>query len=323
MDWLEAVVHTTTMGADIVSEVLMNAGAIGTAIEDRYDVTSSKKSDGMWDMIDEDVLKHMSEDVLVKAYFKSDASAPETLHLVEQKLGEIARMDMGFDMGSLELDTQGVREQDWAENWKKYYKPFRAGEHLVIKPSWEAYEPKEGDLVLELDPGMAFGTGTHETTQLCIRQLEKYVTPDSEVLDVGTGSGILGITALKLGAKHVFGTDLDENAITAVGENLEANGIAPEQLKVVQGNIIDDKTVQDEVKYEYYDIAVANILADVIIMLQKEIPVHIKKNGIFITSGIIDMKEEAVKAAFEANDAFEIVEITHQGEWVSVTARKK
>ena len=136
MDWLEAVVHTTTMGADIVSEVLMNAGAIGTAIEDRYDVTSSKKSDGMWDMIDEDVLKHMSEDVLVKAYFKSDASAPETLHLVEQKLGEIARMDMGFDMGSLELDTQGVREQDWAENWKKYYKPFRAGEHLVIKPSW-------------------------------------------------------------------------------------------------------------------------------------------------------------------------------------------
>ena len=142
-------------------------------------------------------------------------------------------------------------------------------------------------------------------------------------LSGGTGSGILGITALKLGAKHVFGTDLDENAITAVGENLEANGIAPEQFKVVQGNIIDDKAVQDEVKYEYYDIAVANILADVIIMLQKEIPVHIKKNGIFITSGIIDMKEEAVKAAFEANDAFEIVEITHQGEWVSVTARKK
>lgn len=177
MDWLEAVVHTTTMGADIVSEVLMNAGAIGTAIEDRYDVTSSNEIRRHVDMIDEDVLKHMSEDVLVKAYFKSDASAPETLHLVEQKLGEIARMDMGFDMGSLELDTQGVREQDWAENWKKYYKPFRAGEHLVIKPSWEAYEPKEGDLVLELDPGMAFGTGTHETTFMCMEQLEKYITP--------------------------------------------------------------------------------------------------------------------------------------------------
>ena len=195
MDWLEAVVHTTTMGADIVSEVLMNAGAIGTAIEDRYDVTSSKKSDGMWDMIDEDVLKHMSEDVLVKAYFKSDASAPETLHLVEQKLGEIAKMDMGFDMGSLTLDTQGVREQDWAENWKKYYKPFRAGEHLVIKPSWEAYEPKEGDLVLELDPGMAFGTGTHETTFMCMEQLEKYITPGCRAIDVGCGSGILGLAA--------------------------------------------------------------------------------------------------------------------------------
>lgn len=202
MDWLEAVVHTTTMGADIVSEVLMNAGAIGTAIEDRYDVTSSKKSDGMWDMIDEDVLKHMSEDVLVKAYFKSDASAPETLHLVEQKLGEIARMDMGFDMGSLELDTQGVREQDWAENWKKYYKPFRAGEHLVIKPRLEAYEPKEGDLVLELDPGMAFGTGTHETTFMCMEQLEKYITPGCRAIDVGCGSGILGLAAAKLRRKR-------------------------------------------------------------------------------------------------------------------------
>ena len=216
MDWLEAVVHTTTMGADIVSEVLMNAGAIGTAIEDRYDVTSSKKSDGMWDMIDEDVLKHMSEDVLVKAYFKSDASAPETLHLVEQKLGEIARMDMGFDMGSLELDTQGVREQDWAENWKKYYKPFRAGEHLVIKPSWEAYEPKEGDLVLELDPGMAFGTGTHETTFMCMEQLEKYITPGCRAIDVGCGSGILGLAAAKLGASDVLAIDLDELASVTV-----------------------------------------------------------------------------------------------------------
>ena len=211
MDWLEAVVHTTTMGADIVSDVLMNAGAVGTAIEDRYDVTSSKKSDGMWDMIDEDVLKHMSEDVLVKAYFKSDASAPETLHLVQQKLGEIAKMDMGFDMGSLTLDTQGVREQDWAENWKKYYKPFRAGERLVIKPSWEAYEPKAGDLVLELDPGMAFGTGTHETTFMCMEQLEKYVTPGCRAIDVGCGSGILGCL-LYTSSGAVFRADLLQQA---------------------------------------------------------------------------------------------------------------
>ena len=228
------MVHTTTMGADIVSDVLMNAGAVGTAIEDRYDVTSSKKSDGMWDMIDEDVLKHMSEDVLVKAYFKSDASAPETLHLVEQKLGEIAKMDMGFDMGSLLLDTQGVREQDWAENWKKYYKPFRAGERLVIKPSWEAYEPKEGDLVLELDPGMAFGTGTHETTFMCMEQLEKYVTPGCRAIDVGCGSGILGLAAAKLGAADVLAIDLDVKKHLLEGGTFICSGIIREREEDVQ-----------------------------------------------------------------------------------------
>ena len=163
----------------------------------------------------------------------------------------------------------------------------------------------------------------HETTQLCIRQLQKYVTSESNILDVGTGSGILGITALKLGAKQVHGTDLDENAITAVGENMESNQIPAEDFKVLQGNIIDNKTVQDWVGYECYDIVVANILADVIIMLQSEIPVHLKKDGIFITSGIINMKEEAVKQAMEANDALEIIEITHQGEWVSITAKKR
>ena len=266
MDWLEAVVHTTTMGADIVSDVLMNAGAVGTAIEDRYDVTSSKKSDGMWDMIDEDVLKHMSEDVLVKAYFKSDASAPETLHLVEQKLGEIAKMDMGFDMGSLTLDTQGVREQDWAENWKKYYKPFRAGERLVIKPSWEAYEPKAGDLVLELDPGMAFGTGTHETTFMCMEQLEKYVTPGCRAIDVGCGSGILGLAAAKLGAADVLAIDLDELAVKVAAENTEKNGLS-NVVRVAHGDLLEKRE-------EKADVIVANIIADVICYLCGPIPAH-------------------------------------------------
>ena len=299
----------------------MNAGAVGTAIEDRYDVTSSKKSDGMWDMIDEDVLKHMSEDVLVKAYFKSDASAPETLHLVEQKLGEIAKMDMGFDMGSLTLDTQGVREQDWAENWKKYYKPFRAGERLVIKPSWEAYEPKEGDLVLELDPGMAFGTGTHETTFMCMEQLEKYVTPGCRAIDVGCGSGILGMLALKFGAEHSVGTDLDPCAIDATYENMENNGVSRDKYEVMIGNIINDKEVQDKVGYECYDIVAANILAPVLVELTPVIVNQLKPGGIYITSGIIDDKEGMVKEAV-AKAGLELLEVTHQGEWVCVTARK-
>ena len=178
-------------------------------------------------------------------------------------------------------------------------------------------------MLIQIDPGTAFGTGKHETTQLCIRQLEKFVTPGVKVLDLGTGSGILGITALKLGADYVYGTDLDENAITAVHENLEANQIPEDKFGVIQGNIIDDKAVQDAAGYECYDIAVANILADIIIMIQEEVPVHIKKGGIFITSGIINMKEQAVKDALAKNDAFEIIETTYQGEWVSITCRKK
>ena len=318
MKWKKFTLTTTTEAVDLISYTLDELGIEGIEIEDNIPLTE-KETKGMFI----DILPELPPDegvAKVSFYLDEDDDIPAMMAKVKEALEELKPFT---DLGACTFAESETEDKDWINNWKQYFKPFTV-DHNLIKPTWETVPEEHKDkLLIQIDPGTAFGTGMHETTQLCIRQLEKYVTPDSEVLDVGTGSGILGITALKLGAKHVFGTDLDENAITAVGENLEANGIAPEQFKVVQGNIIDDKAVQDEVKYEYYDIAVANILADVIIMLQKEIPVHIKKNGIFITSGIIDMKEEAVKAAFEANDAFEIVEITHQGEWVSVTARKK
>lgn len=318
MKWKKFTLTTTTEAVDLISYTLDELGIEGIEIEDNIPLTE-KETKGMFI----DILPELPPDegvAKVSFYLDEDDDIPAMMAKVKEALEELKPFT---DLGACTFAESETEDKDWINNWKQYFKLFTV-DHILIKPTWETVPEEHKDkLLIQIDPGTAFGTGMHETTQLCIRQLEKYVTPDSEVLDVGTGSGILGITALKLGAKHVFGTDLDENAITAVGENLEANGIAPEQFKVVQGNIIDDKTVQDEVKYEYYDIAVANILADVIIMLQKEIPVHIKKNGIFITSGIIDMKEEAVKAAFEANDAFEIVEITHQGEWVSVTARKK
>ena len=318
MKWKKFTLTTTTEAVDLISYTLDELGIEGIEIEDNIPLTE-KETKGMFI----DILPELPPDegvAKVSFYLDEDDDIPAMMAKVKEALEELKPFT---DLGACTFAESETEDKDWINNWKQYFKPFTV-DHILIKPTWETVPEEHKDkLLIQIDPGTAFGTGMHETTQLCIRQLEKYVTPDSEVLDVGTGSGILGITALKLGAKHVFGTDLDENAITAVGENLEANGIAPEQFKVVQGNIIDDKTVQDEVKYEYYDIAVANILADVIIMLQKEISVHIKKNGIFITSGIIDMKEEAVKAAFEANDAFEIVEITHQGEWVSVTARKK
>ena len=318
MKWKKFTLTTTTEAVDLISYTLDELGIEGIEIEDNIPLTE-KETKGMFI----DILPELPPDegvAKVSFYLDEDDDIPAMMVKVKEALEELKPFT---DLGAYTFAESETEDKDWINNWKQYFKPFTV-DHILINPTWETVPEEHKDkLLIQIDPGTAFGTGMHETTQLCIRQLEKYVTPDSEVLDVGTGSGILGITALKLGAKHVFGTDLDENAITAVGENLEANGIAPEQFKVVQGNIIDDKAVQDEVKYEYYDIAVANILADVIIMLQKEIPVHIKKNGIFITSGIIDMKEEAVKAAFEANDAFEIVEITHQGEWVSVTARKK
>ena len=318
MKWKKFTLTTTTEAVDLISYTLDELGIEGIEIEDNIPLTE-KETKGMFI----DILPELPPDegvAKVSFYLDEDDDIPAMMAKVKEALEELKPFT---DLGACTFAESETEDKDWINNWKQYFKPFTV-DHILIKPTWETVPEEHKDkLLIQIDPGTAFGTGMHETTQLCIRQLEKYVTPDSEVLDVGTGSGILGITALKLGAKHVFGTDLDENAITAVGENLEANGIAPEQFKVVQGNITDDKAVQDEVKYEYYDIAVANILADVIIMLQKEIPVHIKKNGIFITSGIIDMKEEAVKAAFEANDAFEIVEITHQGEWVSVTARKK
>ena len=311
MDWMEAVVHTTTMGADLVSDVLMNAGAVGTAIEDRYDVTSSKKEDGMWDMIDEDVLRHMSEDVLVKAYFREDQSAQETLLLVQEKLREIGRMDLGFDLGSLAVEHTSVHEQDWAENWKKYYKPFRAGERLVIKPSWEPYEAQDGDLVLELDPGMAFGTGTHETTFMCMEQLERYVKPGCRAIDVGCGSGILGLAAAKLGAADVLAIDLDELAVKVAKENIEKNGLSG-VVRAVHGDLLEHRE-------ERADVIVANIIADVICYLCGPAKSHLLPGGVFICSGIIREREEDVQRALAAA-GYTVCNRLEKGEWVCLAA---
>ena len=256
----------------------------------------------------------------VSFYLDDDDDAEAILKEVDEGLSELRQY---VEIGEGTITASETEDKDWINNWKQYFKPFTV-DHILIKPTWEEIPEEHKDkLLIQIDPGTAFGTGKHETTQLCIRQLEKYVKPGVRILDLGTGSGILGITALKLGAGSVFGTDLDENAITAVHENLEANGIPEEKFGVVQGNIIDEKEVQDAAGYECYDIAVANILADVIIMIQKEVPVHLKQGGIFITSGIIDMKEQAVRDALSQNDAFEILETTRQGEWVSITARKR
>lgn len=318
MKWKKFTLTTTTQAVDLVSSLFNDIGIEGIEIEDNIPLTESETKGMFIDILpelppDEGVAK-------VSFYLDDSYNEEETLKQVREGLKELK---LFTDLGACTIEASETEDKDWINNWKQYFKPFTVDD-ILIKPTWEPIPEEHRDkLLIQIDPGTAFGTGQHETTQLCIRQLKKYITDQTRLLDVGTGSGILGITALKLGAREVFGTDLDENAITAVGENLEANQISGEQFQVVQGNIIDDKAVQDEAGYECYDVAVANILADVIIMLQKEIPVHIKKGGIFITSGIINMKEEAVRQAFAENDAFEVIEVTYQGEWVSVTARKR
>ncbi len=312
MDWLEVVVHTTTMGADLVSAVLMEAGATGTAIEDRYDVTSSRREDGMWDMIDEDVLSRMSEDVLVKAYFKADTHAQEALLLAGERLRALG--DLGFDAGSLRVETQNVREEDWAENWKKFYKPFRAGKRLVVRPSWEPFEAAEDDLVLELDPGMAFGTGTHETTFMCMLQLERYVTPGCRAIDVGCGSGILALAAAKLGARDVLAIDLDESAVKVARENIEKNGLT-DRVRAIHGDLLQRRE-------ERADVIVANIIADVVIALCGPAKDHLLPGGTFICSGIIREREGDVLAALDAA-GYDVDCRLERGEWVCLAAKAR
>ena len=318
MKWKKFTLTTTTEAVDLISSMLDDLGVEGIEIEDNVPLTE-KETKGMFI----DILPELPPDegiAKVSFYLDPEEDVEQILKNVEAGLDELSAYT---DLGARTLTASETEDKDWINNWKQYFKPFTV-DHILIKPTWEEIPPEHKDkLLIQIDPGTAFGTGMHETTQLCIRQLEKRVKKGEQVLDVGTGSGILGIAALKLGAGHVRGTDLDENAITAVGENLASNQISPEQFEVIQGNIIDDRRIQDWAGYEAYDLVTANILADVIIPLVDVIPAHLKKGGYFITSGIINMKEEAVKAAFAANSAFEVEEITYQGEWVSITARKR
>ncbi|SET49617.1 50S ribosomal protein L11 methyltransferase [Lacrimispora sphenoides] len=318
MKWKKFTLTTTTEAVDLVSSMFDEIGIEGIEIEDNIPLTEAETKGMFIDILpelppDEGVAK-------VSFYLEPDSDIDGMLKRVEEGLLELS---MFTDLGECTIASGETEDKDWINNWKQYFKPFTVDD-ILIKPTWEEIPEEHKDkLLIEIDPGTAFGTGQHETTQLCIRQLQKYITPETTLLDVGTGSGILGITALKLGAKEVFGTDLDENAIIAVKENMEANDIPMDKFLVLQGNIIDDRAVQEKAGFEKYDVVVANILADIIILLQKEISVHMKKDAIFITSGIINMKEEAVKKAFEENEAFELVETTYQGEWVSITVRKK
>lgn len=316
MKWNQFRLKTTTEAEDIVSSMLADLGIEGVQIEDKIPLTQSDK-----EQMFVDILPDIPEDdgcAYLTFYLDEDVDKQELLLKVRQELEE---MRSYLNVGECTIEESQTEDVDWVNNWKQYFHQFYIDDILVI-PSWENVEAKDSDkMVIHIDPGTAFGTGMHETTQLCIRQLKKYVTEDTEILDVGCGSGILGMLALKFGAKHSVGTDLDPCAINATYENMDNNGISRDQYEVMIGNIIDDKAVQDKVGYEKYDIVAANILADVLVPLTPVIIHQMKKGGIYITSGIIEDKEDVVVEAVK-EAGLEVLEVNHQGEWVSVTARK-
>ena len=313
MDWQEIIVHTTTPASDAVSDLLTRCGATGTMIEDRADVPDPDKPHGYWELIDPALIDSMPEDVLVHAWLEQDAGLGERLSMLSEHL-RVLKSQLGDMAGSLETETFRVDDRDWSEVWKRFYKPFRAGKHLVVKPTWEQYDAQEGDLIIEMDPGMAFGSGTHETTGMCLELLESAMQPGDDVIDVGTGSGILAIGAARLGAGKVLAIDIDEDAVRVARENIERNGLSS-VIDAVTGNLLD---ATPDVSCR---VCVANIIADVIISFAAPLKSHIRPDGLFICSGIIREREDDVRTAL-LDTGYEILTCLHRGEWVAFLSRR-
>ena len=316
MKWNKYSIQTTTDAVDMISSALNDIGIEGIEIEDNVQLTKEEAKSMFVDFIPD----LPPDDGRAKVNFYIDSEEDDG-SMLEKVKAELEDLRMFIDIGEGTITESETEDKDWINNWKQYFHQFYVDDILIV-PSWEEVKAEDKDkMILHIDPGTAFGTGMHETTQLVIRQLKKFVKPGMEILDVGTGSGILGIVALKLGAGHVVGTDLDPCAVPAVSENKEANQIEEKSFDMMIGNIIDDKEVQDQVGYEKYDIVTANILADVLVPLTPVIVAQMKKGAYYITSGILDVKEDVVVKAVK-DAGLTLVEVTHQGEWVSVTARK-
>ena len=316
MKWNKFRLETTTEAEDIVSSMLMDLGIEGIEIEDKIPMTDAEKAQMFVDVMPENNIE--GDKAYISFYLEEEDDDEEVLANIRAELED---MKSYVDVGTCKIEESQTEDVDWINNWKKYFHQFYVDDILII-PSWEDVKVEDKEkMIVHIDPGTAFGTGMHETTQLCIKQLRKYVKEGMQILDVGCGSGILGMLALMFGAGHSVGTDLDPCAIDATHENMEENHIDKDKYEVMIGNIIDDKEIQDKVGYEKYDIVAANILAPVLVMLTPVIVNHLKKGGIYITSGIIDDKEETVVEAVK-KAGLEVLEVTYQGEWVSVTARK-
>lgn len=311
MKWIEVTIKTTTEAVEAVTSILYECEVGGVVIEDPNDFLFQDKEDIAWDYIEENVFDTGYEGVIIKAYLNEQKNIVGEVEMVREKIKLLPTYGINIGEGSVNITE--VDEQDWANSWKQYYKPAKVGEKIVVKPTWEEYEKNEGDIVIELDPGMAFGTGTHETTTMCIRELEKRINNEDVVFDIGCGSGILSIAAAKLGAKKTIGVDLDEVAVKVSKENAELNNV-DSSVEIRYGNLMNVVT-------EKANIVVANIIADIIAILAKDVSNFLNEDGLFIASGIILDKIEFVKSALLENN-FEILEVNTMGEWSAIVSKK-
>ncbi|MBP3916757.1 MULTISPECIES: 50S ribosomal protein L11 methyltransferase [unclassified Clostridium] len=309
--WIEVRVITKSEALEPISGIFYSLDCKGVAIEDPEDILGREQGPLTWDFADINVLEHKGKVAVVKAYFAEEDNIEDVLAYVKERLSELK--EMGLDLGEAKVEHEKMHEEDWANTWKQYYKPSKVGEKIVVKPIWEEYEAKDGELVVDLDPGMAFGTGTHETTRMCIQALERYVKEESTVFDVGCGSGILAIAAAKLGAKLAVGVDLDPVAVESSIENVGYNNL--NNIEILHGNLV-------EVIDGKADIVVANILAEIICILTDDVKRVLKDGGVFITSGIIHDRVDMVCEKLEAT-GFEVIEKNRDGEWNCIVAKLK
>lgn len=310
MDWIKITVKTTTIGSDIISEIVSEKSEGGVIIEDKNDILSYDRPKEQWDYVDEHLADGMDNEVCVSGFISEEQSA-EAFEYITNEIKLARENNPDFDWGSLSVSKELVKDENWAENWKKYYKPFKPGKKIVIKPSWENYQKQDGDLILEIDPGAAFGTGSHETTRMCICFLEKYVTPDTTVMDIGCGTGILAMCASLLGAKDVLAVDIDEDAVRVTNENIKRGNF---NITARQGNLLNDN-------FDSADVIVANIIADAVMMLAPKALEHLNENGIYITSGIINERADEVEAKI-ISCGFTMLERRTEGEWTAFAWRK-
>ena len=322
MEWIAVFVSTTKIGLEIVSGLLYQCGLTGLMIEDGSDFEEFLKNPNrQWDYVEEELVEQKQKQPTGITFFLRDnVYGTEQLSDIKSALLSLKSKEKEFDLGTLEVTVKNIKEEDWSNNWKKYFKPFPIGDKMMIKPSWEELKEPTDKIVLKIDPAHIFGTGTHETTQLCIELIEKFVQKKDKVLDIGCGSGILSIASLLLGAEEADAVDIDPNAIAVAYENADRNDIDRGRYHVTAGNILEDENLHKTYSGKQYDVVEANIVADIIMALSKQVPQYIKKGGIFISSGIIKQRLEEVYQALKEN-GFVVLDTKYKKDWVAIVSR--